>query len=180
MSEAIYIDHMRDDSMVDHNPYYEFFRDSVGKGDDQYNTYRSGIGEFVRISPDFRRGYGITSRGDIPFNARIQLGTGIGSFFGSLFNFAKPLLRRGAKELLNLGSNVANDVLSGENFKDTLKKHVKGKINENLPPPIAAEVNKRIGLGKRKISRSKSSHKQGSKKKKRKTLLDYPALKLIP
>lgn len=169
---------MRDDSMVDHNPYYEFFRDSVGRGDNHYNTYRSGIGEFVRISPDFRKGYGIISR-DSPYDARTQLGTGIGSFFGSLFNFAKPLLRRGAKELLNLGSNVANDVLAGENFKDTLKKHVKGKINEKLPPPIAAEVNKRMGLGKRKISRSKSSHKQGAKKKRR-TLLDYPALKLIP
>lgn len=169
---------MRDDSMVDHNPYYEYFRDSVGKGDNKYKTFRSGVGEFVRISPDFRRGYGIVSR-DALFNSRAQLGHGIGSFFGSLFNFAKPLLRRGAKELLNLGSNVANDVLSGENFKDTLKKHVKGKINEKLPPTIAAEVNKRIGLGKRKISRGKSSHKQGAKKKRR-TLLDYPALKLIP
>jgi hypothetical protein len=169
---------MRDDHMVDHNPYFEYFRDSVGKGDNQYNTYKSGIGDFVSLSPDFRRGYGISSR-DTMYNPRVQLGAGIGSFFGSLFNFAKPLLRRGAKELLNLGSNVANDVLSGENFKDTLKKHVKGKINEKLPPPIAAEVNKRMGLGKRKISRGKSSHKQGAKKK-RKTLVDYPALKFIP
>lgn len=178
MSEAIYIDHLREDHMVDHNPYFEFFRDSVGQGDNKYNTYRSGIGEFVRIAPDFRKGYGIISR-DSEYDTRVQIGTGIGSFFGSLFNFAKPLLRRGATELLNLGSNVASDVLAGENFKDTLKKHVKGKINEKLPPTIAAEVNKRMGLGKKKASRGKSSPRQGAKKKRR-PLVDFPALKLIP
>lgn len=177
MSSAIYLNHMRNTGMLNHNPYYEFFRDSVGKGDNQYKTYRSGIGEFVRISPDFRRGYGILSRGD-EYDSRYQLGSGFGSFFGRLFQFSKPLLRRGLQEALALGSNVAKDVLDGANVKASLKSNVKKRVSETLSPSVAAIVNKTIGSGKRK--RSSRHLVERSTHKPKKVKLNYPALKLIP
>lgn len=177
MSSAIYLNHLRNTGMLNHNPYYEFFRDSIGKGDNQYKTYRSGIGDFVRIAPDFRRGYGILSRDD-DYDGRYQLGSGFGSFFGRLFRFSKPLLRRGLQEALAIGTNVAKDVLDGANVKASLKSNVKKRVTETLPPHVATLVNKSIGSGKRK--RSSRHLVERSRHKQKKVKLNYPALKLIP
>jgi hypothetical protein len=153
MSSAILIDSFRRES-VTHNPYYEFFRDSVGKGD---KLYHAGLGDIYSTVPDLQSGYGILTRSSIMNGQRVQLGTGIGSFFGKLFQFAKPLLKRGAKEVLNIGTDIANDVLEGNNARTSVKKHVKRRVQELLPTSIADAVNKRIGSGKQRRSKRKSS-----------------------
>lgn len=171
MSSAIYIDRLRKES-VSHNPYYEFFRDSVGKGDKLYHT---GLGDIYSSIPDFQSGYGILTRASLLNINRVQLGNGIGSWISRLFQFAKPLLKRGAKEVLNLGTNIASDVLEGANPKASFKKHIKNKVQDLLPEHVAVEVNKRIGSGKRKVSRPRTSVKKRRKIKKE----SYPALGLI-
>lgn len=170
MSSAILLDRLRREP-VGHNPYYEFFRDSVGKGE---NMYHSGLGDIYSAVPDTQSGYGILTRSSSMNNTRVQLGNGVGSIFSSLFKFAKPLLKRGAKALLNIGSNVASDVLEGENIKSSFKKHIKNKVEETLPPIIASEVNKRIGSGKRKGIKKRTVRRRRSSSKK-----NYPALSLI-
>jgi hypothetical protein len=137
---------------VTHNPYYEFFRDSVGKGD---KLYHAGLGDIYSTVPDLQSGYGVLTRSSMFNGQRVQLGTGIGSFFGKLFQFAKPLLKRGAKEVLKIGTNIANDVLEGNDAKTSIKKHVKQKVDELLPSSIATAVNKRIGSGKKGRSKRK-------------------------
>ncbi|KFM69670.1 hypothetical protein X975_14593, partial [Stegodyphus mimosarum] len=59
----------------------------------------------------------------------LQKGYGIGGFFAKLFRSAMPFLMKGAKtvgkEALRTGTQIANDVLSGENFKVSLKTRSK-------------------------------------------------------
>jgi hypothetical protein len=171
MSSAIYIDRIRKES-VSHNPYYEFFKDSVGKGD---KLYYSGLGDIYSTVPDMQSGYGLLTRASLLNNSRVQLGNGIGSWISRLFQFAKPLLKRGAKEVLNFGTNLASDVLEGSNPKASFKKHLKNKVNDILPEGIANEVNKRIGSGRRKLSKKKAGVRHTRKNKKSK----YPVLGLI-
>ena len=172
MSSSILLDSFRRESVV-HNPYYEFFRDSVGKGN---NMYHAGLGDLYSNVPDFQSGYGILTRSSLIQGSRAQLGNGIGSFFGRLFQFAKPLLKREAKEVLKIGTNIANDVLEGQDAKTSVKKHVRKNVEKFLPSVIANEVNKRIGSGKKRISKRKSvGQKQRVKKQKTK----YPVLSLL-
>lgn len=76
---------------------------------------------------------GQTGKG-LPYfkGAVLQKGYGIGGFFAKLFRSAMPFLFSGAKaigkEALRTGTRVANDVLSGENFKASLKTRAKEKI----------------------------------------------------
>ena len=55
----------------------------------------------------------------------LQRGHGLGSVFSSLFRVAKPFLRQGgryiARHALNTGSAFANDVLNGENWRESGK-----------------------------------------------------------
>ena len=167
MSSAIYINSLRKESVA-HNPYYEFFRDSVGKGD---NLYHAGLGDLISTLPDTYSGYGLMQRNRYYHTRRVQLGAG---WFSDLFNKAKPLLLKGlkfgAKHVADVGSKVANDALSGVNIKDSLKRHVKDKVEDVLPESVASMINKRIGSGKRKASK-----KNLVKRRRRK----YPVLGLI-
>ena len=58
--------------------------------------------------------------------ARFQRGYGLGSMFKTLFRWAVPHLRQGAKvvgkKALQTGANVAQDVLQGENFNTAVTK----------------------------------------------------------
>ena len=56
--------------------------------------------------------------------ARGQRGHGIGSVLSSLFRSALPMLKNIGKNALQTGLNVATDVVQGNSFKDSLKKHV--------------------------------------------------------
>lgn len=158
---------------VDDNPYFNFYKRTVGKG---------SIGEIYRNDPDFQQGYGITLR-RVKHRRRSQLGGGVGSWFSNLFRMAQPYLKKGLKTVLNVGSNIASDVIDGENVKSAFKKRVKEKVSASLPPQLSNFVNKTIGSGRSRTSKRKSvaANKRSAKKsaaKQRK--LSFPGLKLIP
>jgi hypothetical protein len=173
MSSAILLDQLRNEP-IEGNPYFAFFKDSVGRGGD----YHEGVGNIFTSLPDYQRGYGILPRGSFPFG-RVQVGEGIGSLFLNLFRKAAPMITSVAKHLFRgaaeIGRDTLSDALAGENIKSSLKKHVKTKISDTLPEPVAKELNKRIGSGKRRVSKSRSSTKKRRKKSDKK----YPVLGLI-
>jgi len=164
---------------VDDNPYYQYYKSKIGAGD---------IGGIYSNSPDFQRGYGIMIR-QSKVRRRGQLGGGIGSWFSNLFRMAQPYLKSGLKSVLNVGSDIANDVIDGENVKSAFKKRVKEKVSAVLPPQISNLVNKTIGSGKRRgggRSQSAAGVKRGrcvkkkKKNKKARSQNSFPGLKLIP
>ena len=57
--------------------------------------------------------------------AKVQRGHGLGNMLGSLMRTAMPLIKKGSKALgkqvLSTGINIANDLLQGENVKQSLK-----------------------------------------------------------
>jgi hypothetical protein len=198
---------MRSAPMVQ-NSYYEFFRDSMGKGN---NLYYSGIGDIYSSVPQFRRGYGILTRRS-GFASRARLGYGFRSWFSNLFRFAKPMLKRGLnevgrplltqgiKEVADIASKVASDTLEGVSFKDSLKQRTSQKaaeLIEKSPAAFSGLIRKTKGSGinaRSSVSRSavrRSINQQprknyslnqvlNSKRKKKKTPdFHYPALKLI-
>lgn len=88
-------------------------------------------------------------------------GGGIGSVLGGLFRSVAPLIKRSGRSLLkegvSTGLNIANDVLSGENLKQSIKKRsrnagkrmLKRAIDQFVPPPPGEPVSKRIKRKKR-------------------------------
>ena len=83
--------------------------------------------------------------------ARVQRGHGLDSLFGGLLRSAAPLIKRGAIALgmraLRVGLHVADDVLSGQNVKESAMRRAKeagsdllSKLlgNGNTPPGIRA------------------------------------------
>lgn len=177
MSESILLDHYRQEPVGD-NPYYTFFRNSIGHG----NIYHPSIGGVYSSPSDYQRGYGVVVR-VTPFfqlDERMQAGDGIGSFFLNLFRKATPMIKSAAKTIFRgaaeIGRDTLSDALAGENLKSSLKKHVKTKVSSTLPTAIAEEVNKRIGSGKKRVSKSRSSSK---KRRSKRSCTSYPALGLI-
>jgi hypothetical protein len=174
MSSELYLEYLRSLS-VDDNPYFNFYKSTTGKG---------SIGGIYRNEPDFQRGYGVTVR-RLKLRKRSQLGSGIGSWFSNLFRMAQPYLKSGLKTVLNVGSNIARDVIDGENVKSAFKKRVKEKVSATLPPQLSNIVNKTIGSGKSCGSKRKSvaANKHSAKKSavsKRRKLKTFPGLNLIP
>lgn len=174
MSSAILLDQLRNEP-IEGNPYFAFFKESIGRGK---GDYHEGIGNIFSSLPEYQRGYGILPRGSFPFG-RVQVGEGIGSFFLSLFRKATPMITSAAKHLFRgaaeIGRDTLSDALAGENIKSSLKKRVKTKISDTLPASVAEELNKRIGSGKRRLSKSRSS----TKKRRKKSGKKYPVLGLI-
>ena len=56
--------------------------------------------------------------------ARGQRGHGVGSVLSGLFRSALPMIKNIGKQALQTGLNVATDVVQGNSFKDSLRKHV--------------------------------------------------------
>jgi hypothetical protein len=173
MSSELYLEYLRSLS-VDDNPYFNFYKRTTGKG---------SIGGIYRNEPDFQQGYGVTVRRS-KMRKRSQLGGGIGSWFSNLFRMAQPYLKSGLKTVLNVGSNIARDVIDGENVKSAFKKRVKAMVSAALPPQLSNIVNKTIGSGKSCGSKRKSvaaNKRCGVKKSaKRRKLKTFPGLNLIP
>ena len=98
------------------------------------------------------------SGGEIPvfIGRRYQRGHGIGSLLGGLFRrFVMPFVRDNAKKvganLLRTGMNIAGDVMSGRNLKESAKEHVSRGIKRTADdldwesaPPIASKVGRKI------------------------------------
>jgi hypothetical protein len=202
MSSALYLQQVRS-SPLSHNPYFEFFRDSVGKGD---NLYYSGIGDIYSAVPEFQRGYGILTRQSASAT-RSQLGYGFGSWLSNIFRFAKPLLKRGLKdvaqplmsrgiqEMADVAGKIASDTLQGAKFSDSMRKRTTEKAQELIekaPGAFSGLIRKSKGNGIK--SRSSQSRLKGgrrerrlllvhqpskSEKKRKKVEFSYPGLKLI-
>jgi hypothetical protein len=106
----------------DQYPYYDFFKDSIGKGEGKYYT---GIGEPYRISYRYQKGYGLLGS-----TARTR-GDGFGNILSSIWRMAFPMLKTGAKKLgtaaLDVATNVASDALAGKDIKDSAKEHLTSK-----------------------------------------------------
>jgi len=60
--------------------------------------------------------------------ARMQRGHGLGSFLSGLFRNAWPLIKTGAKafgkQFLRTGLQIANDVVEGQELKDSSKRRI--------------------------------------------------------
>lgn len=101
--------------------------------------------------------------------AVLQKGYGIGGFFAKLFRSAMPFLVRGAKtvgkEALRAGTMVANDMLSGEDFKTSFKQRTK-ESGKTLARKAVRKADEMIGRGKLKRKRKPSKHAISSKARK--------------
>lgn len=107
----------------------QYFNHSFGGGPmDESEEYYRGIGRAFKVNPKFQRGYGLMAG---RFNYSKKRGTGIGSFFQSLWRVAFPMIKTGAKKLgttaLDVATNVAADALQGRNIKESAKEHLTTK-----------------------------------------------------
>ena len=113
---------------------------------------------------------GQTGKG-LPFyrGTSLQRGYGIGGFFAKLFRSAMPLFISGAKtigkEALRTGTMVANDMLSGESFKSSLKTRAK-ETGKQLARKAVQKADEMIGHGKLKRKRRPRKHFIRSKARK--------------
>lgn len=99
----------------------------------------------------------------------LQKGYGIGGFFAKLFRSALPFLRSGAKavgkEVLRTGTQIANDVLAGEELKSSVSTRAK-TAGKNLARQALKKVDNMIGHGRFKRKRKASRHFSRSKVRK--------------
>ena len=66
-------------------------------------------------------GSGISDIGVLYRNPGIpQRGAGVGSLFGGLWKFLKPLAKTVGKQTIKAGGNIIRDVASGKNMRDAL------------------------------------------------------------
>ena len=98
-----------------------------------------------RKRPQHRYQYG----GSLPTfqGVRIQRGYGLGSLFGSLARAVMPLFRTGAKSVskaaVRTGMNIANDVMSGRDFKSAAKARV-GETGKQLMNNAVSSIQSRF------------------------------------
>ena len=91
--------------------------------------------------------------GNLPafHGARFQQGYGLGSMFKSLFRWAMPHLRQGAKvvgkKALQTGANVAQDMLEGENFNTAVAKRGRQALG------LASQKSPQSGAGRKALKR---------------------------
>ena len=111
----------------DQYPYYDYFKDAIGKGEGKYYI---GIGEPYRTSSRYQKGYGLLG------GASRTRGDGFGNILSSLWRMAFPMIKTSAKKLgsaaLDVATNVASDALAGKDIKDSAKEHLTNKGVELL------------------------------------------------
>ena len=100
--------------------------------------------------------------GNLPalHSARFQRGYGLGSIFKGLFRLAMPHLQQDAKVLgkkaLQMGVQVAQDVLAGENVKTATKKRAKQALG------LPSQNSSQSGGGQKAIKRKAQPRKNSS------------------
>ena len=88
--------------------------------------------------------------GALPYftGSRVQRGHGFGSLLGDLLRTVAPLIKRGALALgnraLKTGTQIAGDVLSGQNIRTAAKRRVKIAGNELLQSLLVTPPGKRV------------------------------------
>lgn len=126
----------------------------------------------------------MTGRGapDYFRSSRLQRGHGLGSILAGLaktgLKISKPYLKKGLKTAVksatSVGANVLGDLLSGQNFGDSVKNRASDewevkkrqavkKLKKVLIPPRSAGIPPRRGPGKRKKSVHKTKRKRRRK-----------------
>lgn len=128
MSNQLFLKAVNETVEPDSDSYYEYFKDSIGKGSGKYYP---GIGEVYRSSTRYTKGYGI-----LGIHGELHRGEGLGNIFSSLWRMAFPMIQTGAKKLgsaaLDVATNVAADALQGKDIKESAKEHLKAKGSELL------------------------------------------------
>lgn len=110
-------------------------------------------------------GNGLSDIGPYYANNRfIQRGTGLGSFFSSLYNYLRPILSSGLnllkKQGLKTGIQVINDLSEKKSLKEILKSRGSEALN-NIRSTVVDKMQAGSGYVKRKIKRLKD--KRGKK-----------------
>ena len=86
-----------------------------------------------------------------------QRGYGLGSFFQSLARKAIPLLKTGAKTVgkaaLNTGVNIAKDILTGNNLKDSAKARLRQSA-QTLKQQALNQFTSQAGSGRSRIRKT--------------------------
>ena len=102
--------------------------------------------------------------------SRGQRGHGLGSILSGLFRSALPMLRRGlatfGKHALKTGLEIANDVVAGDNIKDSARKRVPEGIKRFA---TTSNFFNQSGSGRRRIGKRKATTRHGGIKSKRPT-----------
>lgn len=114
------------------NPYYEYFKDVKGLGNNKYYT---GIGHIYKSRGGIQRGYGFFIPGCPTGKKR---GLGLGTILKSIFSTVTPLIKKVAPHILKaVGTtatdtiaNIAKDSIQGSNFKESTIKHGKTALNQ--------------------------------------------------
>ena len=109
--------------------------------------------------------------------APFQRGYGIGSFFTSAGRVALPWVQKGLKTIgraaLNTGMNIAQDVLMGQNLKNSTQSRIQ-QTARTLKEQALNRLTPQTGRGKKRLKRKqpqkKISSTQGSKGKRAKTV----------
>ena len=100
--------------------------------------------------------------------SRGQRGHGLGSILSGLFRSALPMLRRGlatfGKHALKTGLEIANDVVAGDNIKDSARKRVPEGIQRFA---TTSNFFNQSGSGRRRIGKRKRTTSPVSRKSKR-------------
>ena len=130
------------------------------------------------ILKNYYRNQIVTGRGapDYFRSSRLQRGHGLGSVLAGLaktgLKLSKPYLKKGLKTAVksasSVGANVLGDLLSGQNFNDSVKNRAADewevkkrqavkKLKKVLIPPRSATIHPR--RGGRPAKRKKSAHK---------------------
>ncbi|GBM67577.1 hypothetical protein AVEN_73706-1 [Araneus ventricosus] len=98
-----------------------------------------------------------------------QKGYGLGGIFRRFFRAARPFLVKGGKalgkEALVTGTNVVNDVVSGEDIKTATKRRSK-EAGKNLARKAIGKVQSMMGRGKYKRKRKQQKRIISSKVRK--------------
>jgi hypothetical protein len=87
--------------------------------------------------------------------ARMQRGHGLGSFLSGLFRNAWPLIRNGAKafgkQFLRTGLQIANDVVEGQELKESSKRRIPEGIKAFAS---SSDFTNQSGSGRKRRKRS--------------------------
>jgi hypothetical protein len=183
--------------MDDENPYYSFFKETIGRGSGKYYT---GIGHVYTTRRGLQRGSGFFMPGAPMFNKR---GMGFGNVMRALFRMATPILKVLGSKAVDVASNIAKDTIQGENIKDSAVRHVSnegkqllgrvpssirnildksGEISADGISPTSAEVEIRPAEEQnknKKVAVKRAAFKVKNKTFKRGRGISYPALKYM-
>lgn len=125
---------------------------------DEYYAHQSGRGAYS--GPLWQEGGAIRGFAGREF----QYGNGLGSFGRTLYRWAKPILKYLGKEGLKTGVNIGNDVLAGQDIKESVSNRIKESGSQIATDAVAAVKKKLTGKGRRKKKKMARRRRTGRKR----------------